>query len=79
MRKRCFEAIKGIESFKKDNGVLPSSLNDIDFSNEKGSNEIIYEVLNDSVYVISYMHSIDFNMLYYSDTKKWYNGIRKSE
>ena len=77
MRKRCEEAIDSVEKFNNNNGYLPSSLQQADFYNESGSNEIFYEVLSDSSYVISYMYSIDYNMFYYSDTKKWQTGMRQ--
>ncbi|MBP5687551.1 MAG: hypothetical protein J6X22_02785 [Muribaculaceae bacterium] len=73
----CGDVIEMIEEYKAAKGHLPESLDDIDFENGSGADEIYYELLNDSTYIISYIASeADHNKCYYSDDKKWYDGLR---
>ncbi|GHT25483.1 hypothetical protein FACS189430_12080 [Bacteroidia bacterium] len=69
--------IKKIELYKKANGVLPNSLQDI------GQDEIINNVLFcydkvDSVnYVVWFGTTLGEGIYYYSDTQQWENRLRK--
>lgn len=77
IEERCSDVIELIEEYKAAKGHLPKSLDDIDFKNESRADEIYYELLNDSTFMISYIASeADHNKCYYSDDKKWYDGLR---
>lgn len=76
MTSKCRDAINLVESYRNQHGYLPRSLSEVQFKNSDGSDEIYYDLLNDSVYTISYMYSIDYNKFYYSDTQTWHKGLR---
>ena len=76
MTSKCTTAISLVEEYRNQNGTLPKSLSEVGFKNSDGSDEIYYDILNDSVYSVSYMYSMDFNKFYYSDTQTWHNGVR---
>jgi hypothetical protein len=71
------EIIKKIELYKKTNGFLPNSLQEI------GQNEVIndvlfcYEKVDSADYIVWFGTSLGEGIYYYSDTKKWENRLRK--
>ena len=77
MKNQCNKAIDDIDRYRLINGHLPSTLEEAGFINEFGTNEVYYQIISDSVYLISYINSsADYNMCYYSDTKEWHDGLR---
>ncbi len=68
-----------IENFRKENGYLPESLNEINYVGKTGADELFYTKYSEKNYTVSFTMSIDYNKVYYSDTKKWENGFRKME
>mgnify|MGYP000913810386 CR=1 FL=1 len=68
-----------IENFRRENGHLPDSLNEISYSSKKGTDELFYTKYSETNYTVSFVMSIDYNKTYYSDTKTWENGFRKME
>jgi len=71
--------VEQIESFRKENGFLPESLNDINYGGKTGANELFYTKYSEKNYTVSFVMSIDYNKVYYSDTKNWENGFREME
>lgn len=71
--------VEQIENFRKENGYLPESLNDINYKGKTGADELSYTKYSEKNYTVSFVMSIDYNKTYYSDTKTWENGFREME
>ncbi len=76
LMKKSEEVINSIERYRQIQGKLPTSLDEIGYKNDLPPNDLYYEIINDDLYYITFMHSIDYNYFYYSDERKWRKGIR---
>ena len=76
MKKKASHVITLIEDYKQTHKTLPVSLGDLGYQNPSSPNNYFYDIIDDSTYCLSFMHSIDYNICYYSDEKKWRRGIR---
>ena len=77
--KEGYILVEKIEKFRKENGYLPESLNDINYCGKAGTDELIYIKESEKNYTVSFVMSIDYNKTYYSDTKTWESGFREME
>ena len=75
--KEAIVLVEQIENFRKENGYLPESLNDINYSGKTGADELFYTKFSEKNYTVSFVMSFDYNKIYYSDTKNWENGFRE--
>ncbi len=69
-----------ISKYKRKEGKLPNSLNDlgIDIIDESDP-ELCYMKIDGNNFILSFSISIDETYFYYSDSKKWEYGFRKME
>lgn len=70
------ELVEKVEYFKRINGRLPKTLDEINVKMEEGLDELYYTPYNEN-YTISFSMSIDYNKTFYSDSKKWENSFRE--
>ena len=80
-RKRANAIVAQIEDYRKCNGKLPNTLDDIQGLSEleeekRGFYAVLYEKIDETYYVVSYGKSFDENWYYYSDTKEWIDRYR---
>jgi hypothetical protein len=69
--KKANEIIKKVESYRKKNGVLPNSLEDIGEETTMDG-PVYYDKIKSDLYVVSFsLNSVGESCTYYSDTKKW--------
>lgn len=76
LQKETEKAIALIEEYKSMTGKLPMNLDEVKFNNFPPPDSIMFDIINDTTYTLSFTHSIDYNLFYYSDEKKWYKGVR---
>lgn len=74
LKKTAEKAIALIENFKSQNGRLPVNLDEVMFKNYPPPDSIMFDIINDTTYELSFLHSIDYNIIYYSEKKEWHRG-----
>ena len=62
--------IQKVENFKNSNNRLPKNLSEIGMD-EKENDELHYNVLDSSKYIISFGFGVGESIIYHSDTRKW--------
>ncbi len=68
--KKGNQVITKIEIYKKQNGVLPTSLSNIGIK-EKEEGPLYYQKKDSIIYIVWFGTSEGESKTYYSDTKKW--------
>lgn len=62
--------IQNIENFKNLNNRLPNNLSEIGMA-EKEDDELHYNIIDSSKYIISFGYGVGESIIYHSDTGKW--------
>lgn len=69
--------IEKIELYKRTNGRLPNSLQDIKQSEVINDVQFCYEKVDSTKYMIWFGTTLGEGIYYYSDTRQWENRLRK--